>query len=371
MSRFQFDLAGPDDDADLRHVLEATPMPGRITVRFQREPSWFAAAVVDGRRRQVVACRNAESGRVVGFGCRSIRDVYVNGRPATVGYLSSLRLLAEHRNRGLVARGYAFFRRLHEDGVAPLYLTTIAAGNETALRVLTKARAGLPAYHPAGMFLTLAIPLGRRSRVVPPSTGVMVRPAETADLPAILAFLDRTGPRRQFFPQYRREDFLSPEGLLRGLTPDRVLLAERAGRIVGTLGGWDQHEYRQSVLDGYAGALGWLRPVLNAGAWLLGQPGLPAPGSHLRYLTAALPVVEDDDPAVFAALLAVLRSRYAGGPWSHLMLGLYEDDPLANVARAQAQVCYRTHFFLACWEDGEPARAALDGRVPYLEVGSL
>src|SRR5947209_2833857 len=110
MSRYRFELATPDDDADLRRVLAATPMDGRIAVTFRREPSWFTGAVVDGRSRQVVACRELETGRVVGFGCRSIREVYVNGRPAAVGYLSGLRLLPEHRNLGLVARGFALIR---------------------------------------------------------------------------------------------------------------------------------------------------------------------------------------------------------------------------------------------------------------------
>src|SRR5437016_765840 len=137
MSRYQFELATPGDDADLRHVLAATPMDGRISITFRREPSWFAGGVVDGPFRQVVACRDLQTGRIFGFGCRSIRDVYVNGRPEAVGYLSNLRVLPEYRNRGLVARGYAFFRGLHQDGRVPFYLTTIANGNRTALAILT------------------------------------------------------------------------------------------------------------------------------------------------------------------------------------------------------------------------------------------
>src|SRR5262249_16635498 len=156
MSRFQFELAGPDADADLRHVLASTPMTGRIAVSFQREPSWFGGAVVDGFSRQVVACRDRETGRIFGFGCRSLRHLYVTGQPKVVGYLRGLRVLPEYRVRGLVARGYAFFRRLHEDGRTPYYLTTIAEGNELALRILTSGRSGLPAYHPAGRYHTIA-----------------------------------------------------------------------------------------------------------------------------------------------------------------------------------------------------------------------
>src|SRR5436190_21794140 len=104
MSRYRFELATPADDPELRRVLAATPMAGRIAVTFRREPSWFAGAVVDGRFRQVVACRDLRTGGIIGFGCRSVRDVFINGQPREVGYLSSLRVLPEHRNIGLVAR---------------------------------------------------------------------------------------------------------------------------------------------------------------------------------------------------------------------------------------------------------------------------
>jgi hypothetical protein len=371
VSRYRFDLATAGDDAALRAVLAATPMEGRIAVAFGREPSWFAGAVVDGRFRQVVACRELETGRVVGFGCRSAREVYVNGRPAEVGYLSSLRLLPEHRNRGLVARGFAAVRALHGDGRVPFYLTTVAAGNDTALRVLTSGRARLPAYHPAGSYHTVALALPRRQRPAARAGGVGVRPARPEDLPAVLDFLAAEGPRRQFFPRLRADDFLSPEGAMRGLRLDRLLLAERGGRLIGTLAGWDQHDYRQSVVHTYRGWLRWARPVYNAWSWLRGRPGLPRPGGAFRYLTAALPVVAGDDPDVFGALLEAVRGAAAGGPWSHLLVGLHEADPLLRVARRDQAACYVTHLFLVYWADGEKARGAVDARAPYLEAGSL
>jgi hypothetical protein len=384
MRQFQLELAGPDDDADLRHVLASTPMAGKIAVSFQREPSWFGAAVVDGFSRQVVACRDQGTGRIFGFGCRSLRELFVNGRPMVVGYLSSLRMLSEYRNRGLVARGYAFFRRLHEDGRTPFYLTTIAEGNETALRILTSGRAGLPGYHFAGRYHTLAIALPQRRALAPRvrpsktphsrsecSTDTTIRTATSADLSAVLGFLITFGPRRQFFPLYRHEDFLAQGGLMCGLELDRVLLAERGGNIVGILAAWDQHTYRQQVVHGYSGWMRTLRPLYNLAAWLRDSPGLPRPGQPLRVLLAALPLVVDDDPVIFGDLLETLRERCGGGPWTHLLVGLHERDPLLAVARRFQSACYTSLLFLVCWPDGDAARLALDGRPEYLELGSL
>jgi hypothetical protein len=371
MSRYRFELATPDDDLDLRHVLAATTMGGRISVTFRREPSWFAGAVVDGRSRQVVACRDLRTGRIIGFGCRSIRDVYLNGSPGVVGYLSGLRILPEHRNLGLLARGFAFFRELHRDDQVRFYLSTIAAGNELAQAVLTSGRAGLPSYHPAGTYHTVAIPLPRRRPTSPACGGASVRPCREADLPAVLDFLAAAGARRQFFPRLRPDDFLNAEGMMRGLSLGRLLLAERGGRLVGTLAGWDQHDDRQSVVRAYGGLLGRARPLYNLWAGIRGLPALPPPGGQLRYLMGAIPVVLDDDRVVFAALLAALGAAAAGGPWTHLLLGLHESDPLLQVARRRQAACYLTRLFLVCWPDGDQSRGALDGRAPYLEAGSL
>jgi hypothetical protein len=366
MPGYRIELATLDDDADLRRILAETPMPGHLSVSFRREPSYFAAAEVDGHFRQVVAGRDLDTGRLIGFGSRSIRWVHVNGQPAAVGYLSALRLLAAHRNLGLVARGYAFFRKLHEDGQAPIYLTTIVEGNDRAIEILSSGRAGLPAYHPKGRYHTLAIPrapmASRRDW-----RGCAIRQATVADLPAIMAFLSANGPARQFFPCYQAGDFFGAHGALKGLLPSDLLLAWRDERIVGTLGAWDQRDFRQAVVHGYEGLLRWGRPLYNSWAWLRGRPSLPRVGEVLRNRYAVLPVVENNDAGVFTALLESLPMPGS----DYLLLGLHERDPLMPLARRYAAAEYVTRVFVVCWHDGEAYRGQLDGRLPYLEAGSL
>jgi hypothetical protein len=371
MSRYSIELAVPDDDAALRSVLAQTPMEGRISVAFGREPSFFSAAAVEGRFHQVVLGRDRESRHVVGFGVRSIGERYVNGRPDPVGYLSGLRILPAHRQGALLARGYRYFRELHADARTPLYLTTIAEGNRTALDILVSGRGGLPAYHAAGRYHTVAIPV-RRAGIRPAiPAGFSVRPASAKDLPVIVGFLNGHGPSRQFFPLYRTDDFQNDGGLLRGLAAGDVLLCHRGSTLAGVLAGWDQKAFRQMLVCGYSGTLHWVRPVYNAWARLAGRPALPAPGSGFRSLTAALPVVVDNDPRVFAMLVASLLVQARSRSADYVLLGLHEADPLWPVMRKFGGTRYTTRLFLVCWEDGERELRELDGRVPYLELGSL
>jgi hypothetical protein len=370
MSRYKIELAVPQDDAALRSVLAQTPMEGRIAVVFRREPSFFDAAAVEGRFHQVVLGRDQQGGSVVGFGVRSISERFVNGRSQPVGYLSGLRILPPHRNGALLARGYRFFHELHADARAKLYLTTIAEGNRAALDILTSGRGGLPAYHPAGRYRTLAIPVRRGSIRPKVSKDLMIRPATGDDLLDIIEFLSAEGSKRQFFPVYRSEDFCRG-GLLQGLAVGDVLLCFRGSTLTGILAGWDQQAFRQTIVCGYRGALRWTRPVINAWAGLAGRPGLPVPGNGFRSLTAALLLVVEDDPQVFVSLMRGLLDQARSRSADYVLIGLHETDPLWPLAKAFGGTCYTTHLFIVCWEDGEPDFRGLDRKIPYLELGSL
>lgn len=374
MSRYRLELATAADDADLRHVLRETPMSGHIAVSFRREPSYFAAAAVDGTFHQVIAARDSATDHIVGFSTRSVRNRYVNGKPQPIGYLSTLRLLAEHRNRGLVARGYAYLRRLHADGRTGLYLTTIAAGNETALKILTSGRTGLPNYHYIGDYHTLVIPIPKSPSRPPAArlpSELTVRRATAADLPAVLTFLHEHGPKRQFFPCYEPQEFFTADGTFRDFQPAELTLALRSDRLVGTLGAWNQSHFRQSVVHQYSRTLNWSRPLYNGWARLRGLPQLPPAHQPLRYCVAALPVVASDDAEVCRALLRAVLVGANGGDHQHLLLGLHASDPLMKVAARFQTTRYTTRIYVVCWPDGEQLRAQLDGRPPYLELGSL
>jgi len=373
MSRYGFELATQADDAKLRQVLAETPMEGDISVSFRREPSYFDAAVVSGDFCQTVIGRDSDNKRIVGCGVRAVREMFVNGEPMPIGYLSSLRVLPAYRSLGLIARGYAYFRQLHADGHTPLYLTTIAEGNDPAVSLLTSRRAGLPPYHYAGRYFSLLLPAKCASRN--DRNGDLnitrVRSARSGDMPNVLAFLETNGRQRQFFPKYKSNDFLHPRGTFRDLKTDDLFLAICDGRIVGTLGVWDQRGFRQSVVERYSARWQWMRPLYNGWALLRGRPSLPPVGRPFEYVVGALPVVADDDAAIFEALLDAAQSRAAMATAEHLLIGLHEDDPLLPRLRSHAVASYATLLYYVCWEDGETLRQALDGRVPYLELGTL
>lgn len=371
MSPLRFELARPQDDAELRQLSAATPMAGKVAVSFRREPSFFGAAVVEGDFHQTIVAREGTTGRIVAHAGRSVRPRFVNGADEPIGYLGSLRVLPEYRRGLVLAGGYRFLRELHGDGRAQIYLTTIAVGNNAALSALTSGRAGLPRYDYFGSYHTGAIAIRRRAAASNLPPGVAIRGATADDLPQLGAFLDRIGPARQFFPCHRQTDWFHDAATFRGLLAEDILLACRGGEILGSLGCWDQSSFRQIVVEAYGPALALSAPLYNGWAALRGSPKLPKPGESLRFLTTALPVVAGNDRNIFAALLEAALARSVGRGWSHLLVGMHESDPLLDVVKHFQTEAYLTRCYLVYWDDGVALRRQIDGRTPYLELGCL
>jgi hypothetical protein len=371
MSGAELFLAGPADEAGLRALLRALPTGGAIRLAAGHDPDFFAALEVEGRDPVVVSARDA-AGRLVVAGVSTWREVYLDGAPATVGYLGGLRIDPRHRGEGLLKRGFELARGEHARRPARLFLSSIIEDNLLGRRVLEGDHPGLPRFAPLGGWGTLTYaPRGDpwRARA---GRGVEVAPADAAGLEPLVAFWQSEGPRRQFFPVQVAEELRASAGRLRGLAPGDVLVARQAGRVVGTLGLWDQRPFRQVVVAGYSRPLALARPLYNAFAAATRRPRLPPPGGVLDLRLGALLCVEGDRPEVLAALLsASWRTMQASSPEALLSIGVHERDPNRALLESAPHKALRSRLYVAHWPEGAAAFAALGNRCPHLELGSL
>ena len=254
MSDFVFEVATPDDDAALRCLVASEPVPGSITVSYTREPDYFAGCATMGPFSQVLVGRHRPTGALAVIGCRAVRRLFVNGEPREVGYIGQLRIASAFRGRALLRQAFRFLRPLMSDGRAPVHLTTIIEQNRQAMGLLVDLhRPGLPRYREVGRLETLVF-AARALRSTPPAA-CTIETGATADLGAMVDFLNREGRRRQFALVHEVADFAADSPATQGLELDDVFVARRngGGGIVGVLGLWDQSAYKQSVVRGYAG----------------------------------------------------------------------------------------------------------------------
>jgi len=407
--------ARQEDEAELRALLHRTPLPGPIRLSMRKEPDFFAAMAVEGERTDVLVAEDVSDGRLVGVGARSEKPCFVNAAdaPVTVGYLSNLRIEAPYRGGRILKAGYQQMERMHREGSARLYTTTILEGNIPAIKALTSGRPGLPLYRDFGPYHSFM--LSARALPVTAHGPVETSDATPEDTDELVRFWHAEGRRRQFFPAYKARNladsprssspaasgaapslrpvpvegaplrsgsstaagFSSPAasgaGLLSGLCVGDIAVARDCRGIAGTAALWDQTAFRQWFVEGYSGGLALVRPAYNLAARLLRRPTLPAPGSSFAYRFLALLCIRDDRPEVLGALLAHLGRRCRADGFAGLVVaGCAGRDPLRPVLASLPHVLMRSRLYVVHWDDGKDAFDALDkDLVPYLEVGGL
>jgi hypothetical protein len=370
MRDFTFDLATPADDEAILRLLRENPVPGSVSVSYERSPSYFLGCEVMGHSHQTLVARHLSSGEIAGVAGRSLRQLYINGQVETVGYLGQLRVDRRFRSRWLVSGGFRFLGELHRDRQTRGYLTTIIEGNREAEGVLvTRARRHFPTYRPLDRLHTLALHVRPGSQ--PTKDGCEVRRGSEVDLEDTVAFLNQYGAGRQFFPVCTTKDFTAEAHRTMGFRPDDFRVAVRKGRIAGVMGLWDQSSFKQTVVHGYEGFLRWGRILYDGYTRLRGFRPLPRPGEAIPMGYAAFTCIADTDSGIFDLLLrhVLQAANEQGMAW--LMIGLTERDPLLAIACRRPHIPYCSRLYSVGWDNGSEFHDRLDTRISHVELATL
>lgn len=355
---------GADNEA-LCALFESISMDADLDLSIRRDPDFFGLYGIQGPTWE---CWLGETEKGVGgLGAIVVRDGYLGGRPARIGYLGDLRLAPEFQGQKLIPRFYGPI--LREAAIrygCDVFLTTIIASNRRAVRALTGPRAravGIPPYELVRKFgiraVHLTVPLPRiRSRFV-------VERATAGCVSEIADFLDADGRRRPF-------GYALPEvELHRRLQewPDLeissfYLARDRDGTLVGCIALWDPSAVKRTIVRGYRGRMGAVRRAYNAAGELLGFSPLPPPGSEMRYAYATHVAVPSDDPRVMRALLHRVYADQRKTERTFVAFCVFEDDPLRAAFRGFPYTDLTTNLYAvpapgsdlpaACFAPGTP-----------------
>ena len=364
---YEFSVAERHDDADIRRLLRENSTPGSFALSLEREPSAFDHNGANALRRCFIVARDCRTSEAIGVCERVVREAYVDRKVHKLPYLCALRIAATHRHRiGVLRGGFEALRQLADrPDEAPFALTSIAAKNEAALRVLSRGIPGLPVYSPVGAYSTFV--LGARSEKL--LTGI--RQATPQDFPAIARFLQSALVSKQFAPYWREERLAALAE--NGLPASQILLAMRNGTIHGCMGVWDQIGFKQAVPRRYPPIVGALRPLINLFAPLTGSPRLPAIGQPLRLAVLSLVAVEADNQSVFRELLRSALGVAGRLGHSGAIIGTAHDSQAGETIRRHYRFAteYKTQLFLVHWPDAKHLIARITGAAPAPELGYL
>jgi hypothetical protein len=363
-------VARPEDDADVRRLLRESSFGHDVRLSLEREPDGRLASSIEGDVHATIVARHCASGAVAGIASRSVRDAFLNGQPARLGYLGQLRIdPAFRRSRELLDAGFAFCRHVHaREQDARIYLASVVADNRPARRLLARVVPGWPRFEPVDTLVSLAIPVRYRERGLKSSVELRRGSIDLTD--DIVECLRRNGQRSQFFPCWTAADIRSVR--TRNLEISDLVVAMRQARVVGCIACWDQRAFKQVVVRGYAPRLGRVRPLLNMVSPLLGAPRLPPIDSELRFAYLSHLAVDDDDTDVVVDLIAAARRLAGQRRLDYVVLGVSSRSPvLPAVRRVFRHRLYESVLYVGFWPDGEALARSLDSRPADPEVALL
>ena len=353
-------IAEPADERELRSLLRTSVMPGAVRVALTREPDFFAGdGLAAADDVTLVARRN---GRVVGMGRCSVLQLHRNGAPATIGYLGALRITSGTRESARLLRdGYQLLARHYAGSPVECFFTSIATGNERARHVLEQGgRLGLPTYLPICELVTLVAPIERNTSGVHEEAPALE--------PELRDFLRRGARDAQLTLTW---DDAQWNGLgHHGITASDFAVVRRDGEITAAAAVWNQRGFRQTVIDGYSGALRSFRPLVNSLQALRGLPALPAPGSVLAQ--GALLGATVNDPDDWPRLWRLVQRRAAAAGLDWITIARDARDPELPVLRRLLHAReYHTTLYEVVWRDGSRPENSWNARYFRPEVSLL
>ncbi len=370
---FQFRLATGKDDAQLRSLMAATPVPGSVTVAFEREPDFFAACPTMGECLVVLATEEEEgSQRLAAAVSLARQDRWWGNEPRPVGYVGGLRVHPDFRGAGILTKAMPFIRDVASGWGDIPWFTVIPAGNRSSEGLFVRnIRASFPQLHLLCELFTLGLATrqhGLDSALTRPAIDFTTQ-VHHASPEEVAGFLSEHP--QELRPCWTAED-LRPGS---GLGHLWLLGASRSGTLVGTAAVWDQEAFKQSVVRVYSPGLARLRPLYNLAARLAGIPVLPDPGQAIRsaYLSCfCVPGVDGQDGREVASLLLRESIQLAGAMGKdYLMAGFAAGDPVLGLARKHRHVSYQSNLYSFIFAERESPLLPNEASSPSVEIGTL
>ena len=380
MSAVKFSTAVSSDDVAIRYLLKCNPIPGWVSLSYEREPSYFLASTVEGDQHITVIAREVSSDKIVGLFSIALYSAYVNGQVARIAYLGQLRIDTRYRNKIRYVRdGFEYCRqRINEVDGVDYFFTSIIDGNPKAVRLLTAGIKGLPRYELFSQLSTLAIPCVPKprfylkllfSKFKSAKNDIHISSANESSITKIQQLLFETNTLYQFSPSWRNNDLQSDR--CRGLHIGDFLQAQQGGELLGCLALWDQSTFKQIRVQTYNKTITRLRPLFNLLTPFTRLANLPDPGEELKQIYISHLAIKNNRLDVLTLLLKSALQLANERKVKLVILGLCDTSPFLNHVKSLFKYFeYRSSLYLLSWS-GSAGVEKLDNRPVHVEVGML
>ena len=366
-----FRLAGPEDNFDLRQFEKSLPIPGWVTLSYERESDYFQGEGVMGDDVRTYIYRSPADGSIVCKFTIAFRLAHVNGKACKLGYLGQLRLASSYTGkRKIMKQGFDIcLNILESESEVPFYLTSIIKTNDRARRNLTARLSGKPNYTFLCDYVTLAIACTQKSIEVPFGYSIMY--GTSKQMGDISEFINSHHKTFQFSPKWTDGRLLS-EKQCPGLKPGDFVIAVKNDQIVGCVALWDQSDFKQHVVRGYRQPFPLLKPLINVFARMLGYPGLPDTGKSLKEVYLSHFALRTTDGELLKTLVQTALNAANQQGHKVAMIGFADGHPHLPLARKNFRnIPYESELYAVHWGEENGSVSEMTNRPVCLEAATL
>lgn len=326
------------DDAAIRNLLQQIPLNGKLRIRYLREPSYFASVKLQGTPQQTLV--GLASNQIMAMGSRNLQKLYVNGEIKTAGYISNLRYHPDARHGISLLKGIRHMENLPASKTTDFHYGTLISTDKKNRQTLVANRPRMPSVFDIGGVNTYAIQVRKNARRTKPSKKFDIVIGDEHLMPAIMAFLRKEGMKKDFFPVL--DDGAYAKELLQ---PDSFFAIFDQGKLAGVCSIPDLSSYRQYVMEGYARSFALLRVPLNMYYSLRGLRPIPGRGEEIKLTRIGFPVIKNEDPIVFRALLSHIHNYLSGSGQHYLSVALHEKSRLNKSMKYFPKIIYSSRLY--------------------------
>jgi hypothetical protein len=345
---FELRPAEAKDSGQILKIYESEEFGGNISVIYTRRPNPYLSLLEEGELVFLFVLFDHKEDMVCGAGGCVIRNVFIEGKIKTAGYLTGLKLLPQYRKKvPYIANAYQFMHEQTKD-LADCYYTTILIENTPAQRLLEKRRKNMPVYDLKGIYTVFCLSTGIRAA----KKNYIL---ECGNMDRLEAFYSKNASGWSLFPS----DFS-----MGSFPKDAVYtLRDESGDIIAACALWNQQAHKQYIVTNYKGIYKYLQwfPL----KWF-GYPNLPRRGQIANCADYHMLCVKDgnaDAAIYFIEKIAERESRY-----DFLMLGLFENHYLISHLQRIKHIKYQSKFYEVNWDDSP---TVLTPEKLHIDVGLL
>jgi hypothetical protein len=372
MNSFLIAAYTPADDAGARALCKI-PVSGNIVLALEREPNYYAGALLQCETPEIYVCRDAQTDSICGLFGVGYRRVFIDGQVQNQRYFADLRIAPAYQKSRLLYQIIQYMKARQLTPTGEDAATTLVFTDNLVMQTLLKKRKGdtqVPCYHFVCNYLTQIIPLSSRKNPFNNHFNYTIRKATIEDAGLMQSFLCANAPQKQGYPYY---DYTQMEGVYyQNLDLKDYYLAFESGQLVGYCAVWHQKAIKQTRIVSYSRLFALARPFVNAFSKIMGGFQLPPVDSILNYFYIHNILISNNSTLIFETLLHHIQQEYQQKSYHYFMVGLCEGDDLLSIfARIPQKRTVEGKVYAVNDRIAPPAYLNTKLRNHYIEIGRI